>query len=493
MHRIISVFLLAVVALSAQPYTPFWSGYLPSNRSETAEAVAYARNGDIWVAGSSSADLEFSAPNEPFQSQPKGGIDIALSRYRLDAQGRPLLAYRTFIGGSGIERVRAMAVDPNGRVVIVGSTTSNDFPTAGNAFQTASGGATDGFVTIVDPTQGGAASLVLSSYVGGASLDEATAVTIDGTGAIVVAGFSNSETIAGLNGAQGANRGGYEAFLLRIDLGNSTPLRYLTFLGGNSTDVATALATAPDGTVWMTGYTASTDFPKTADATQTARSGPFDGFLAGFNLAAAGLDSLRYSTYLGALGSDAPTSLQADADGGLWILGHTTSVDFPATAGAHQNVLGGNTDGFLVRYQPGRPAGQAITYATLIGGWGFELPSSLAALGNGRFAITGYTMFGGLPTANLPLQGQPGSMFADSFLFVLNTRVAGLAALEYGTYLGGSLEDTGNSISAGPNGAIAIANGSRSTNFPVTDGSTAGGARGALSPVVSVFRPRPQP
>jgi hypothetical protein len=479
-------------ALAQGSYRAAWSGYLPGNRADRVQAVAVDRQGDIWTAGASSSDAEVNAPNVPFQGAPRGKTDILLTKWRINADGSREVLYRTFIGGSEAEEVTAIAIDFAGRVHIVGSTASADFPMAGFAYQTVHGGGLDAFHTIVDPTQGGDASLILSSFYGGSGRDVAHGLFVDSNGVAHVVGSSRSPALPSVaNGLQATNRGGEEAFLFVVDIRNQTPLRYSTFLGGSLTDVATSVSKNAAGVIAVAGYTASTDFPVTTDGDRIGLTGQFDGFILLLDLGRPGLDAIRYGSFVGASGSDRVRSVIADPDGGWWLMGDTTSTDLYVSGGAYQATLGGNTDVFLMRFDPARPAGQKILYSTYAGGWGFEIPYSAAPIGPGRFAIAGYSMFGGLPTAGFPEQPLPRSDFADGFLLVVDTRLSGIPALQFGSYHGGRLEDVGASVAVRPNGQVVFGGYSASDDFPVTDRSTRGSQPGQPAGVLTLFAPRP--
>src|SRR2546426_1440159 len=85
----------------------------------------------------------------------------------------PTLFYSTYLGGSGDDEGRGIAVDADGNAYVTGFTKSPDFPTTAGALQpTFGGGSVDAFVTKLDPT---GSSLVYSTYLGGTDQDEGLA------------------------------------------------------------------------------------------------------------------------------------------------------------------------------------------------------------------------------------------------------------------------------------------------------------------------------
>ncbi len=470
-HRLLpAVLLLAAPVLFSQTATSLqWAGYLPGFRFEAARAVAPAPDGTVWVAGASSSTIDFPGPNSPFQSQPKGKKDIFLARYRPAADGTAKLLFWTWIGGTGDEEVSAIALDNKGRVYITGTTDSIDFPTMNNPFQTALSGEVDGYVAIVDPTFTGIDTLVFASYYGGTKSDYPRSIFVEPGGAAVIAGYTTSDDLPNINGAQHDNRGGWDAFLLRIE-SNGAP-QYGTYFGGNSTDIATGVTVDANGIIWFTGYTASEDFPLTGNAYHQNRVSPTDGFLVGIDPRKSGLDGHVYGSYFGGSSLDVPQSVKAVAGGTLWIAGYTFSTDLPVTPDACQASSGGAVDSFVMRLDPARSGESALRYLSYFGGTGYDILNGFTVMSNGRLGLAGYTTLGQLPIAGSPVQSSPSPGLADAFVAILNPAADTNTCLVYSTYLGGGYDDVATDIGAGPDG-LFVSGYSTSTDLPVTDGST---------------------
>ena len=100
-------------------------------------------------------------------------------------------------------------------------------------------------MSIIDPRFSGQDSLAFSAYFGGAGVDRPTALAVEASGAFVVAGYSNSSELPGPNMSntlQGLNRGGYDAFVIRVEPELASALTYATYLGSEGSDFATAIA-----------------------------------------------------------------------------------------------------------------------------------------------------------------------------------------------------------------------------------------------------------
>ena len=186
-----------------------------------------------------------------------------------------VLAYSTYLGGGGADMGSGIAVDGSGNVYVTGYTNSADFPTV-NQYQTDQPGV-DVFVTKIDTTQSGAASLVYSTFLGGNNIDEGYGIAVDGSGSVYVTGYTYSANFPTLNQYQIYRGGGAgeEAFVTRLDTTQSgtASLVYSTYLGGSDGgDMGKGIAVDESGNAYITGYTYCWDFPN-RNQYQTYRGG----------------------------------------------------------------------------------------------------------------------------------------------------------------------------------------------------------------------------
>ena len=239
-------------------------------------------------------------------------------------------------------------MDSAGSAIVTGATSSTDFPTTAGAAQTThAGGELDAFVTKLDATGSG---LVYSTYLGGSVDDIGYRIAVDGVGSAYVTGETHSTdfpTTAGAFQTTDPAANAFDAFVTKLDATGSG-LVYSTYLGG-SDGLSSGRGIAVDGagSAYVTGYTASTDFPTTLGAAQTTLAG-FAGDAFVTKLEAAG-SGLVYSTYLGGSQSDVSFGIAVDAAGSAHVTGDTNSTDFPTTAGAAQPTLAGATDAFVTK------------------------------------------------------------------------------------------------------------------------------------------------
>lgn len=251
-------------------------------------------------------------------------------------------------------------------------------------------------------------------------------------------------------------------------------LSYSTYLGGTSNDYATAIAVDSSGSTYVTGYTTSTNFPVTPGAYQTTCSGGtcsttnIDAFITKLNPSGT---ALEYSTYLGGSGKDYGYGIALDPSGDAFIVGTTTSSNFPVTSGAFQKTCGGNScasgDGFVTELNS---SGSGLVYSTYLGGTGVNQANAIALDASGNAYITGYTRSTSFPITAGAFQPKCSSCAStvDSYVTELNSSGS---ALVYSSYLGGNNGDTGYAIAVDAAGFAYVTGYTYSTNFPTTTGA----------------------
>lgn len=158
------------------------------------------------------------------------------------------------------------------------------------------------------------------------------------------------------------------------------PLLASTYLGGNSSDAAYAVAVNPSsGLVYVTGTTGSSNFPGTAFGAQPARGGAYDAFIARFS---ADLSVLMTATYFGSSGgfTEAFGIVINPNTGNVYIAGETNASALPGTAGSPQTSFGGNTtpgagDAFIAVFNAGL---NTLIRASYHGGSGDDTARAIA-------------------------------------------------------------------------------------------------------------------
>lgn len=227
------------------------------------------------------------------------GFDYAITGYlaRFDADLTTRLAYLSYYPGSTSGSSRTYFNDVavgDGVVVVVGQTYMNDLPATSGAYDTDCG--TDG----VCNGQGSLLVPVPDGFVAKFSLDL-------------------QQTLA------------------------------LTYLGGADSEAARSVALDAAGDIYVTGETASADFPTTADGAYTTMNGSApDGFVVKLS---ADLTQLLYGSFIGGSAEDRPNVIGLDGSGFAYVAGFTRSSDFPTTGGAFDRTYnGGTSDAFIAQF-----------------------------------------------------------------------------------------------------------------------------------------------
>ena len=321
---------------------------------------------------------------------------------------------------------------------------------------------------VIDP------ALNFSTYLGGPYFDAIYAVTADSSGNLYIAGETQSGSLPGGSLPPRSSR---DAWIAKLN-NTGSQLLYLTYLGGSANDSAKGIAVDALGNAFVTGITASTDFPTTSGAFSTQNSGTQEAFVAKLNA----LGELQYSTYLGGSGSDAGFAIAVDATDAAYVAGQTGSVNFPVTAGAFQSSFqGGLSDCFVSKLNA---EGSALVYSTHLGGGGLDLCAGLAIDSSHNAYVTGTTY-----STNFPVQAPiQSSLLGSATAFVTELNPAG-SALLYSTYLGGSVLDSGTAIAVDSNGAAYVVGSTGSPDFPVTPGVFQVALNGTLNAFVTKLLP----
>jgi hypothetical protein len=229
--------------------------YFGGSGDEQGRAIAVDSSG-IYLAGST--DSTDVPTKTPAQAANRGGQDGFVAKLNTAASG---LLFSTYLGGTkggaGLpESIEAVAADTAGNVYVGGTTPSLDFPSFNGLFSAAGGGTSEGFVAELSSN---ASTILMSTYVGGMGQDAVSAITVDSSGSIYVAGSSSSPDFPISSALASSYQGGVDAFVMKFSAGGAS-LPFSTFLGGSAGDGATAIALTAGGELWVAGQSGSNDF-----------------------------------------------------------------------------------------------------------------------------------------------------------------------------------------------------------------------------------------
>ena len=299
----------------------------------TGSAIAVDAAGAAYVTGNTSS-TGFPATPGSFRRALAGGQDAFVAKLAPTGQ----IAYATFLGGSNSESGNAIAVDASGNAFVGGATSSSDFPVTTGVFQTTLKGPTNGFVAELNAA---GSALVYATYIGGSSNDIVNGLALDGADECFIAGSAQSIDFpttpnAFIPSKPGANTYYTTGFAAKLNATGGA-LVYSTYLGASTYslgDSAVGIAVDLNGAAYVVGSTSASNFPTVPGALKTyLTSNGYDQDIYMLVLSTDG-GSLSYSTLLGSTGVDTAKSVALDGNGGVYIAGQTSSMNFPVTPGA---------------------------------------------------------------------------------------------------------------------------------------------------------------
>ena len=302
------------------------------------------------------------------------------------------LTGRTSAATWSIDWIRSMQVTDDGKVYLVGNTTTEDFPTTAGCYDDTYGGSTglgwwnagDGFLTCLKSDGSG---LVFSTYIGGSGADIARDVYVTKGGEIYVVGQSSSGNFTTTPGARVFNtfiRGTSDGFIMKFKKGGNT-LAYAKLMGGDGDESFEGIYATEEGDPYIIGNSNSSNFYTTSKAYQKSNAGGYD--IVVVKLISSGTN-VRYSTYLGGNGEDGynrnqwyfdGASITANVKDEAIIAATSKSSNFPVTGDALQKTNNSlSWYGKLVISKLSY-SGSDLKYSTFYGGGGGEFPGGIRA------------------------------------------------------------------------------------------------------------------
>ena len=368
-----------------------YATYFGGSQNETFGGMAVGPKGDVYLTGTTGSG-DFPMANAAQTALNGAGTTDAFVTWIDSSQN---LAYSSYLGGAGNDIGLAVAFDASGKIYAAGGTMSDDFSSAGG-FQTSRAGSQDAFLTVIDPSQTGSATIVFSSYFGGTGFDTGRGLAVASNGTVWLVGGSYSSDLPTTDsGYQHDYRTGGDAFVAGIKpaLGASG-LIYVSYLGGTGLEEARNVVVDPAGRVIVSGYTTSTDFPVTPNALQSGYGGNTDVFVSVLNITNPPADrsaELVYSTYFGGDNSDVAFDMKLDASGNLYLAGFTLSPDLRPSVNALQTMHDGSLDAFALKLNPAQSGIAGLRYFTYLGSPGLQIAYGVDFDANGNMFLAGAT------------------------------------------------------------------------------------------------------
>ncbi|MCO5052403.1 MAG: SBBP repeat-containing protein [Verrucomicrobiae bacterium] len=327
-----------VTKISASGSNLLFSTFLGGRSDDVGLGIALDSATNIYVVGQT---LSTNFPTANTTNTSASGFEDAFV-VKLAASGTNLL-YARYLGGTGHDYARGVAVSSSDDPVVVGYTTSSDFPITTNALQTALNNITntataaeDAFICQLEADTG---AVQYATYLGGAGNDEAFRLALDSSNRVYVVGQTWSHDFPRTStnfpsAVLDKNSSLADAFVTRFALG-ATNWDYSVVFGGAGAEVAWGIAVDAMGRASVAGETSSSDFPTNQTAVVDIdgyKVGGVDAFIAQLN--AAG-DDFIYSGYIGSLSDDLARGAAVDRAGNVYYCGETAG--------------GGNKNGFIVK------------------------------------------------------------------------------------------------------------------------------------------------
>lgn len=331
-----------------------YSGSVADNWGHTA---TYDDEGNLY-SGGTVFGTNFPATTGAFQVKFGGLVDVSIMKFNPDGSD---LLYATFLGGSDGDVPTSLIVNSRKELLMLGTTSSKNFPTRDNAFQRAFGGGTgvepisgigmtNGSDLFVAKLNAAGNQLTGSTFAGGSGNDGVSVtndvtirnygdsfrgeIGVDKNDQVYVVSSTNSANFPLKNPAQSKLAGGQDGVVLKFSAGLDQ-LLWSTYLGGDKWDAAYSLKVAVNGEVYVTGITQSGNLQTKAGVYQPALKGTEDGFVARYVN-----DQLSALTYLGTDKEDGAYLLDIDQGNQVYVYGLTTG-NYPVSQGVYQNAKSG--------------------------------------------------------------------------------------------------------------------------------------------------------
>jgi len=244
---------------------------------------------------------------------------------------------------------------------------------------------------VIDPT------ISYCSYLGGSSVSAIAGVAVDANSNLYVTGWTEALNFPIAGAVQAANQGGVDVIIAKLNSAG-TALLYATYIGGKSDDKGAAIAVDSLGQAYVTGSTASSNFPLVL-SNRASIGGSTAAFVLKLNVAG---NTLLYCGYLGGTTYEVGTAIAVDSASNAYVAGDTQSPNFPRTF-ATQPAIGGGTDAFVAKFN----SAGTIVFSTFLGGSGNEHAAGIAVDSLGSMYVAGGTSSTNFPVVS-PVQGTIG-------------------------------------------------------------------------------------
>ena len=354
----------------------------------------------------------------------------------------------TYLGGILDDKAEAVDVASDGSVYVTGITQSPDFPVTTGAHDTHFDGSSDIFVAHLNADLD---NLLASTYLGGSASDEARAIVVVGDTGVYIQGHSYSADFPSAVNSLGG-RDDVVVALMNADL---TRVISSIYVGGSSYEQSDDMVLGPDGFLYLTGETTSTDFPVSSGAYQSSIGGYYDAFVARID---PEVTQILNATYLGGRSSDYGNGIAVDMTGNVYVVGGTRSRDFPMEGTGEDQTFGGNVDVFVSKLNSTFTDLLASTY---LGKSKKDIGECTAIGPDGKIYVGGTTSSSNYPVSS-DAYDKSYNGGGDAIITALNPDLT----IAYSTFFGGSNYETFRDIEITPQKVYAGGY-TNSSDFPI--------------------------
>ena len=457
-----------------------FSTFLGAEAGENVAIICYDGAGNICLVGTT-VSSDFPTTDGAYDREVAGDFDLYVCV--MDPTGSRILSC-TFIGGSqGEAPIAARCVD--GAFIVMGQTTSFDFPTTPDAlYRTAPGvnglSCYDEFVLRLS---GDCSALENSTYIGGDANDLWGVGAIGADGSVLVAAWTNSTDIPTTPGSYCPV---YDRDCGMFVMGLDPTLKgieFCTYLDGCRGSVPYSICTDAQGNIIIGGETNRSDLAWPGGGLSKSYGGGLtDAFVLRMSPDAS---SILDWTYLGGAADDHVFELGLDEAGRLVVLGMTQSSDFPVTVGALDGTYAGEWDGTLTLLSADLTE---LQYSTFLGGTKCEYVDDLVLdPASDRAYVIGYTISPDLNTTDGALEPSLCGLY-DGFVTAIGLNAM---TLDYCTYIGGAGTEYAYCGLVAPSGELYIVGLADSEDFPVSHDAYSDDMRGVQDCFIMLLDPSP--
>lgn len=409
---------------------------LHQNQMDLAVSSSYNDSqGNIIVVGRSKSE-DYPQVNA-LQEGVVGGADMAITKFASDGQ---TVLFSTLLGGSQDDWATDVVVDSNDDIILVGSSSSSNFPMV-NAFQNVSLGGTLAHLDIVlVKISGTTHEILFSTYYGGTKDDWGYGITLDSNNNPIITGSTYSSNLAQENPIQSENFGGVSAYIAKFS-SDGQELLFGTYYGGSSNDWGKGIICDSTDAIIFAGGTMSTDFP-VVDAVQAAFQGGMDAIM----VKIAANYSVDCATMIGTSGNDEAHDIALTESEDIIVVGSCGSATFGATPASFVGKMNGKEDILVAQFSN---TGRILKTLAVVGGSETDVAYEVKSKAGMIYLIGSTKLTDNFPDYNHFTSSKGG---LDMFLMGFNESLE----MQFCTCFGGSADELGKSITLLENNEIFL-------------------------------------